>query len=140
MDNKYMELALEEAKKGFNKNEVPVGAVIVYKNKVIAKAYNKRINDKQVISHAEILAVLKANKKLKDWRLNDCDLYVTLKPCLMCEAIIKESRIKNVYYLLNNLKDKKYYDKTEIKQLFGFDDEKIKIYKEKLNVFFENIR
>ena len=98
MNEKYMNMAIKQAIKAFKKKEVPVGAVIVHNNKIIAKACNDRQNKHSVIGHAEIKAILKAAKKLRDWRLNECDLYVTLKPCAMCESIIKESRIKSVYY------------------------------------------
>ena len=88
--------------KAFNKGEIPVGAVVVKDNKIIGKGYNNRQTGKLVTGHAEIMAINKAAKKLGDWRLDDCDLYVTLKPCSMCVEVIKNSRIKNVYYLLEN--------------------------------------
>lgn len=99
-----MNLALEEAKKSYKKNEVPVGAVIVYKDKVIARAHNNRESKKSVLGHAEIVAIKKANKKLKSWRLEDCILYVTLEPCPMCAGAIIQSRIKTVYYSTSDLK------------------------------------
>ena len=97
MNDKYMAIAVEEAKKALNLNEVPVGAVIVYKDKVIAKAYNKKEKLVCATKHAEILAIEKASKKIGNWRLNDCDLYVTLEPCPMCASAIVQSRINNVY-------------------------------------------
>lgn len=108
----YFNICLALAKKAYNKNEIPVGAIVVFNNKIIAKAYNQRIKSNDVTAHAEIIAIRKAAKKLKDWRLNECDLYVTLKPCDMCSSIIKESRIKNVYYLVDRDSIKKSYDKT----------------------------
>ena len=110
--NEYMQIAIAEAKKAYKKREVPVGAVIVKNNKVIAKAHNTRQLKYNVINHAEILAILKASKKIKDWRLDGCDLYVTLKPCSMCKEIILASRIKNVYYLIDKDSTKKDYYKT----------------------------
>ena len=98
MKEKYMELALKEAKKAYNKKEVPVGAVIVKDNKVISKAHNLIETKQNATFHAEILAIKKATKKLKNWRLIDCDMYVTLEPCDMCKNAIYHSRIKNVYY------------------------------------------
>lgn len=95
-----MEVAYKEALKAFKKNEIPVGAIIVKNNKIIAKCHNDRQKKNNVLGHAEIKAVLKAEKKLKDWRLNGCDMYVTLEPCEMCSIIIKESRIDNVYFLI----------------------------------------
>ncbi len=98
--NEYMKLALKEAEKANKKGEIPVGAVIIKDNKVLARAHNNRQFSYSVIGHAEINAILKAEKKLKDWRLNECELYVTLEPCEMCNMIIKEARIKTVHYLL----------------------------------------
>ena len=86
------------AYKAYRKGEVPVGAVIVKKNKILSTAYNKKNKTKRTIDHAEILAIIKANKKLHDWRLNDCILYVTLKPCDMCIGALKESRISKIIY------------------------------------------
>ncbi len=102
MKNKYMGIALKEAKKSLKENEVPVGCVIVYKNKIIAKAHNKKERKKCVLYHAELIAIKKASKKIKNWRLNECDIYVTVKPCPMCSSAIKQSRIKNVYYGTDN--------------------------------------
>ena len=94
----YMSLALKEAKKAFDRNEVPVGAVIVLGDKVIAKAYNQRVLKERTFAHAEMLAIEKANKKLESWRLEDASLYVTLEPCPMCAGAIIQSRIKNLYF------------------------------------------
>ena len=100
----YINEALIEAKKAFRKGEVPVGAIIVYNNKIIARAYNNREKKQSVIGHAEILAIKKASKRLKTWRLEDCILYVTLEPCPMCAGAIIQSRIKEVYYTATDLK------------------------------------
>lgn len=97
-DSYYMSLALKEAKKAALNNEVPVGAVIVLGDKVISKAYNKRVEKEQTHAHAEMLAIEKANKKLGSWRLEDCKIYVTLEPCPMCAGAIIQSRIKTLYY------------------------------------------
>ncbi|MBT3319547.1 MAG: nucleoside deaminase [Clostridia bacterium] len=94
----YMEIALSEAQKAQAKDEVPVGAVIVQHGKVIAKAFNKRESSLSPIAHAEILAIQKAAKKLKGWRLPGCSLYVTLEPCPMCAGAIINARIDNVYF------------------------------------------
>lgn len=96
MYEKYMLEALNEAKIALEEGEVPVGAVLVYKNKIIAKSHNTRIQDNCVIRHAEINVIQEASKILKDWRLNDCALYVTLLPCPMCSSAINQSRIKKV--------------------------------------------
>ena len=102
--NKFMKKALKEAKKAFNKNEVPVGAVIVYQGKIIAKAHNLREKSHRATAHAEIIVIEKANKKLKSWRLDRCTLYVTIEPCPMCAGAIIQSRMKAVVYGAFDLK------------------------------------
>lgn len=87
-----MNEALKEARKAAKKNEVPIGAVIVYNDKIIARAHNLRVQKEETIAHAEILAITKANKYLKSWRLEDCDIYVTLEPCAMCAGAIMQDR------------------------------------------------
>lgn len=95
---KYMQIAIKEAKKAAKRGDVPVGAVIVYKNKIIAKAHNKKQLRKNSLKHAELLVINKACKKLKTWHLDECTIYVTLEPCMMCTGAIIESRIKKIYY------------------------------------------
>ena len=95
---KYMKEALKEAKKAYLKNEVPVGCVIVLNDKIIARAHNLRESKKQADAHAEILAIKKACKKIGDWRLEECSMYVTLEPCPMCSGAIINSRIRNLYF------------------------------------------
>lgn len=102
MNEYYMSVALNEAKKALKHNEVPVGAVIVKNNRIISKAYNKKENKNNVINHAEILAISKACKKLHNWRLDDCVIYVTMEPCMMCCGAIEQSRIKKVVYGVKN--------------------------------------
>ncbi len=92
----YMNLALEEAAKAYALNEIPVGCIIVRDNQVIASAHNLKESLNQATAHAEILAINAASKTLKDWRLSDCTLYVTLEPCAMCASAIVQSRIKRV--------------------------------------------
>ena len=92
-----MKLALKEAKKAYDKGEVPVGAVIVKDGKIISKAYNLKEIKNDTTNHAEILAIKKASKKLNSWRLIDCEMYVTLEPCSMCAGALIQSRIKKVY-------------------------------------------
>lgn len=94
----FMKLALKEAQKALLIDEVPIGCVIVKDDKIIARGHNKRETSHDVSSHAEMEAIRKANKKLSNWRLVDCDLYVTIEPCLMCMGAIYQSHIKNVYY------------------------------------------
>ena len=96
--NIFMNQALVQAQKAYKKGEVPIGAIIVKNNKIIAKAYNNREKSQIATNHAEVIAINKACKKLKSWRLDDCDMYVNLKPCPMCAGAIVNARIKNVYY------------------------------------------
>lgn len=98
MKTEFMLKALTEAKKAYIKNEVPIGAIIVKDGKVIAKAHNKRQTKKLATAHAEILAIQKACKKIKDWRLSGCDIYVTLEPCPMCIGAIINARMRNVIF------------------------------------------
>ena len=100
----FMKLALKEAQKALLIDEVPIGCVVVKDNKVISRGYNHRETKHDVSSHAEMEAIRKANKKLNNWRLVDCDLYVTIEPCLMCMGAIYQSHIKNVYYGAKDLK------------------------------------
>ena len=84
--------------KAIKKNEVPVACIITKGNKIISKAYNKTNKSNNILDHAEIISIIKASKKIKNWRLNDCKLYVSLEPCDMCKEIIKKSRISEVVY------------------------------------------
>ena len=102
---KYMKEALKEANKAELLDEVPIGCVIVKDDKIIARGHNQRETKQSPIGHAEIVAITKASKKLNSWRLEDCTLYVTLEPCLMCKAAIELSRIKNIYYLTSSDKE-----------------------------------
>ncbi len=95
---KYMRAALKEAQKAFDKNEVPVGAVVVYRDKIIARAHNLRESKQQFYAHAEFLAMQKTAKKIGSWRLEDCEVYVTLEPCPMCAGAMIQSRVRKVYY------------------------------------------
>lgn len=97
MQEHFMKEALKEAKKAYKKLEVPVGAVIVKNGEVIAKEYNQKETKFDTTKHAEILAIQRASKKLKSWRLLDCEMYVTLEPCPMCAGAIINSRIKKLY-------------------------------------------
>ena len=115
MKNKeyYMQLAIKEAKKAYKKKEMPIGCVIVQtdtkpciynKDKIVAKAHNMREHYNHVLSHAEVIALKKANRRLKCWHIEDCDIYITLEPCPMCAGAIINARIKNVYFGAYNQK------------------------------------
>lgn len=102
MNLKYMEEAFNCAKEAYNLDEVPIGAVIVKNDVIIGRGYNKKEKNMSVIAHAEIIAIEEAAKHLNNWRLDGCDIYVTLDPCPMCASAIKQSRIGNVYSACNN--------------------------------------
>lgn len=140
MEKKYIKLLLDEVKKAEKKDEVPVAALIVNeKGKVIAKAYNNREKTHLTINHAELICINKANKRMKNKFLDTCSLYVTLEPCDMCKAAIKEARIKNVYYLLNKNSEKKQYFKTVFKLINNVSETQEK-YQQILTNFFKKRR
>lgn len=140
MEEKYIDELINLSKKALKKSEVPIAALIIDENgKIISKAYNTRNIKQQTINHAEILAITKANKKLKSWRLNKCTLYVTIEPCDMCKSVIKESRIQNVYYLLPRLPEKNQYNKTIFNKLKDMSEKEDK-YQEIINKFWKNKR
>lgn len=95
-DEKYMKEAMRQAKKAWALEEAPIGCVIVYEGKIIARGYNRRNTDKNTLSHAELNAIRKASKKMGDWRLEGCTMYVTLEPCQMCAGAIVQARIPRV--------------------------------------------
>ena len=95
---RFMKEALKEAKKAELIDEVPIGCVIVKDDKIIARGHNVRETKKTPLGHAEIIAISKASKKLNAWRLQDCDIYITLEPCIMCSGAIIQSRIRHIYY------------------------------------------
>ena len=95
-DDVYMREAIKEAKKAMKKNEVPIGCIIVSEGAIVARAYNRRILDASTLSHAEILAIKKACKKMGDWRLEGCTMYITLEPCPMCAGAILQARMDRV--------------------------------------------
>lgn len=128
MEEAFMKEALKEARKAYKKEEVPVGAVIVKNGEVIAKAYNLKETKTDTTCHAEILAIKKASKKLSAWRLENCEMYVTLEPCPMCAGALIQSRMKKVYIgtmdyktgacgsVLNLLEDYKFNHKVECEE------------------------
>lgn len=147
MQEKYMRLALKEAKKAYDKKEIPVGAVIVKDDKVIAKAHNLKEQKNDTTKHAEIMAIQKASKKLGCWRLEDCEMYVTLEPCSMCAGALIQARLKKVYIgtmdyktgacgsVLNLLNDYKFNHTVELETGI-LKDECENILKD----FFKNLR
>jgi len=136
----YIRILFLELKKALKKDEVPVSAIIVdSKGKIIAKAYNKREKSYLTLNHAELICINKANKCMKNKILGTCCLFVTWEPCEMCKAVIKEARIKTVYYLLPRDNSKKQYSKTNFQNLNDYEQEKHK-YKEILSNFFKKKR
>ena len=123
--------------KAYNNDDVPVSCIITRNNKIIAKEYNKKVKNNDPTAHAEILCIRKATKKLNTNNLNDCELYCSLMPCNMCKEVIKEVRIKQVYYLLNqekNVNSKITYKKIEV------DNKIFNDFKGKIKTFFSNKR
>ena len=110
---KYMKIALKEAKKAKKHNDVPVGSVIVKDNKIISRGHNKRELTKKVTKHAEIVAIERACRKLHSWHLEDCEIYITVEPCTMCYGAIEQARINKIIYGIDNEK-------------FGYFSKKIK--------------
>ncbi|MFA9463489.1 MAG: tRNA adenosine(34) deaminase TadA [Velocimicrobium sp.] len=96
MDEQYMKEAIKQAKKAYQIREVPIGCVIVYEGKIIARGYNKRNTSKDPLAHAELLAIKKASRVIGDWRLEECTMYITLEPCQMCAGALVQSRVKRV--------------------------------------------
>ena len=113
MEEKRMLMALEEAKKAYKIDEIPVGCVIFKENELISSGYNQKESKSNAILHTEMIAIVEACGKLGTWRLDDCEMYVTLEPCMMCMGAIIESRIKKVYFGAKN-KSKQMYDNNKI--------------------------
>lgn len=138
MDSEIFNILMENANKSLDNNDVPVGAVIVKDGKVLAFGYNTREKDQNVLGHAEINAILETQKVLKNWNLSGCDLYVTLVPCSMCLEIIKQSRIDNIYYLLDKPASKKEFYKTKMQKINDANFENK--YADILSNFFKKLR
>lgn len=120
-DQYYLQEAIKEAKKAYQKNEVPVGCVIVINDKIIARAHNLREQKNSTLAHAEILAIHKATQKLKRWILDDATIYITLEPCLMCAGAIYQSRIKKIVYGAREPKFGVMGSVCDVTQITGFN-------------------
>lgn len=147
MIKKIHTLLLKEARKAYEKEEVPISAVIIKDGKIISKAHNLKESKNSVLAHAEILAVEKACKKLNNWRLDGCDIYITLEPCSMCAAVLHQSRIDNIYFftkrencgnynLLEQILVEKNSNKITKYSYIDYSDESKKL----LQDFFKNRR
>ena len=137
IDDVY-KLLIKLSNKAINHNEVPVAAVLVADGKIVSYAYNKRHKSNCVFDHAEIIAISKYSKKINEWRLNKCTLYITIEPCDMGKLFIRESRLENVYYLFEKSTDKKMYSKTNFYKIDNdiFENE----YKKISDLFWKNRR
>lgn len=135
---KYIDEIINLSKMSLETCDVPIGAVIIYKGSIIGKGINTRESKNNVLGHAEINAILEASSTLNSWNLEECEMYVTLKPCSMCEEIIKQSRISKVYYLLDKPSSKKENNKTKFTKIDSDFNEKK--YAEILSDFFKDLR
>lgn len=137
--NKYIDMIMKLARQAYDNDDIPVGAIVVRNNEIIGYGFNKRNVNKSVIGHAEIEAIEMACNHVGDWRLDECDLYVTLLPCMMCTGAIVESRIKKVYYLCDRtnvcFENKKFLNLEKISAVDSYNE-----YLKLLQLFFENRR
>ena len=117
----YMKKAIKIAKT--SGGDIPIGAVIVKDGKVISKAVNQREKKQNAVNHAEIIAIQKANKKLKNWRLNDCEMYVTLEPCPMCASAILQARISKLYFGAYDMLNGAMGSKSDMRKIMNYDME-----------------
>lgn len=136
--NNYFTECMKEAHIAESNGDIPIGSVIVLNDEIIGRGHNNRLYSKDVTAHAEIIAIREAADKIGDWRLDQCDLYVTLEPCAMCKEVIKEARINKVYYLVSKDDYKHSFNKTSfIKYEEKSFQQEISEYKHKLSNFFK---
>ena len=140
-DEKYIEIAYKEALKAYKKGDTPIGCVIVKNDKIIAKAYNKKEKNNIATHHAELLAINKACKKLKTWHLDDCTLYSTMEPCIMCSGAIIQSRIKKIVYSMSNnsfgnIENNEYFKKNKYEIVKIYNKEILELVQK----FFKKLR
>lgn len=136
---KYIQLLYKLAQKAAKNGDVPVSAIILKNDKIIATGYNNRKKKCIVLGHAEVNAIIKAERKFGDFRLNDCVLITTLKPCKMCQSIIEAARIKEIYYILDQ-KGVESYQKANFRQLEHKDSVFIDKYQLLFDEFFQKLR
>ena len=134
--NEYINKILELADEAYKNDDVPIGAIVVYNNEIIGEGYNQKNKTNKVIDHAEIIAINQASEYLKDWRLDDCSLYVTLEPCQMCKEVIRQSRIKEVFYLVPS----SFYNENNREINYIRINNNSDEYKNKLSTFFKDKR
>lgn len=139
--NEIIDRLIYLADKAELEDEVPVSAIVTKNGIIVGEGYNQRISKCDVTAHAEIIAIKDSERKLGDWRLNECDLYVLLEPCNMCKEVIKEARLKNVYYFVEKSPHIKGYNKTNICLINDENiTDRIDSYKTKISKFFEGKR
>ncbi len=139
MKNNFMKIALQEAEIGFDNQEIPVGCVVVKDGVVLSSSHNRKEDSKNAIMHAEIIAIEEACHILNSWRLDECELYVTLEPCMMCMGAILESRIKKVYFGTKN-NSEQMYDFDRISKCVDMYNLKDSECSKILSDFFKNKR
>lgn len=139
MKNNFMKIALQEAEIGFDNQEIPVGCVVVKDGVVLSSSHNRKEDSKNAIMHAEIIAIEEACHILNSWRLDECELYVTLEPCMMCMGAILESRIKKVYFGTKN-NSEQMYDFDRISKCVDMYNLKDRECSKILSDFFKNKR
>ena len=138
MNSEYFNILINLCDKSIEFHDIPIGAIIVLNDKIIGYGYNTRERDTNILGHAEINAILDAQRKINNWNLSGSTMYVTLKPCSMCTEIIRQSRISDVFYLLDKPDNKKEFYKTSFKKIDSCENEEIIEYK--LGNFFKNLR
>ena len=141
MKREYLELLINLSAKAYSEDESPIAAIIVKDGEIISQAHNQRNSTNSTISHAEIIAITEANRKLENWRLNNCTMYVTVQPCEMCQTVIKEARIEKVFYIVDRDVIKKQHSKTLfVKCANEIDNSVVTDYKNLLADFWKNKR
>ena len=140
MIEKYSEILIKEANKSLETDDVPVAAIIVENNKIISKAHNCREKLKSVTKHAELIALEKACKKKKTWHLDNCEIYITMEPCLMCINAISQARIKKINYFLTNDKYKEIQNNMNNKIIINHIEYNIEEFNKILKNFFKTKR
>lgn len=139
MDQKIISKLFKLANRSLSHDGFPVSAIIYDENGIISCGYNKRNRSNKTTDHAEIIAIEKANKKLKNWKLTNKCMIVTLEPCDMCKTVIKEARLTKVYYIIPRYKYKKQYNCTQFEE-YNLDDPKREKYLQDISTFFVNKR
>ena len=137
---KYIQILYKLAKRSAKNGDIPVGALVIYNGKIVGTGYNTRYITNKVTGHAEINAIIKAEKNIGDFRLNNCILFTTLMPCNMCLEVIKEARITKVYYILDTKKSTNFNDNINLIKYENSENEFVLKYKQLFLNFFKKLR